>query len=628
MLTIRKITAILLICIFTPIFIISLIISQSTSFFQSSKTLNQFISETLIIENFYQVILPEISNEIVKKEIEITKIDNEPIYLKFIPGESSAMVINDIFINLLPEEYVSEISENLITQLSLYINGDIDEFEIDFKFGQRISSIGNSFEKAVYELNLVQSLSQDVIIPISYNKFSPTISNSIGINFTNEEFNNYFQEVMPNDWLEQNLIDGVNEITFYFSGESDDFNINIPVSDRVNLIGEVFKDKLQKDESARTVVFTKVIEPMSKTMIKSTNNFNYGISLSREEIIKTIKGKASDKWMKEESGKFIDAFIEHLNSEEEKFLYDVDITTLRDAAIENFIIITSDRLDQRVENLPECSGLAALFTINLKSPDLPKCLPEDENLRKNISSGLHEVIKSQVTSFVTKSLPTSFKFSLSQISGGKNSDIDKSVKEIKGIMEKGIVFSEQDFYEILLDSNNQNFKENIDLVRNDIPVKFNSDNLEMLEPVKTIAKRISPLSYLQWIFIPIILIISFIGGNGLVQKIKWTLSIIGVWLLFYVFIFTLVWGFISPDKIIFQIIELNEVPFISEPNTLKIINSELSLSISNGVTFIRNQFLSAVLPWGIMFLVLLGIYFVLQKNNKFSKYLNSNKESN
>ena len=98
--------------------------------------------------------------------------------------------------------------------------------------------------------------------------------------------------------------------------------------------------------------------------------------------------------------------------------------------------------------------------------------------------------------------------------------------------------------------------------------------------------------------------------------------------MFYVFIFTLVWGFISPDKIIFQIIELNEVPFISEPNTLKIINSELSLSISNGVTFIRNQFLSAVLPWGIMFLVLLAIYFVLQKNNKFSQYLNSNKESN
>ena len=56
MLTIRKITAILLIFIFTPIFIISLIISQSTSFFQSSKTLYQFISETLIIENFYQVI--------------------------------------------------------------------------------------------------------------------------------------------------------------------------------------------------------------------------------------------------------------------------------------------------------------------------------------------------------------------------------------------------------------------------------------------------------------------------------------------------------------------------------------------------------------------------------------------
>ena len=149
----------------------------------------------------------------------------------------------------------------------------------------------------------------------------------------------------------------------------------------------------------------------------------------------------------------------------------------------------------------------------------------------------------------------------------------------------------------------------------------------MLEPVKTITKRISPLSYLQWIFIPIILLISFLAVNGLRKKIKWALSIIGFWILFYLILFTLVWGFVSPDKIIFQIIKLTEIPFITEPKTVEIINSELSLSISNGVTFIRNQFLSAVLPWATIFLVLLGIYFFLQKNNKISKYLNSNKES-
>ena len=56
--------------------------------------------------------------------------------------------------------------------------------------------------------------------------------------------------------------------------------------------------------------------------------------------------------------------------------------------ISNFITVTAERLDERVENLPVCSGLAALFTINLKSPDLPKCLPADKKLRDNVSSGL------------------------------------------------------------------------------------------------------------------------------------------------------------------------------------------------------------------------------------------------
>lgn len=627
MLVLRRILAFFLLVFFTPLFIISLSISQVSSVIQNPHTLTQFIEKTYFVENFYGIVLPEITSEVIKNEIEITKIDNEPMYLKLNSDESSGEVINEIFVNLIPPEYISEIIEILITNMIPYVNGDIDNFEIDFNLDERISSIGELFEKALYELNLVQTLSNDVIIPIAYNKVSGPVSNSVGINFTNEEFNDYFHEVMPIEWIEQNLINGVYEGTYYFSGESDNFNINIPVSDRVNLIGEVFKDKLNKDETARAVVFTKIIEPMSKSMIKSTNNFSYGISLTREEIIETIKGKASDEWMKKESGKFIDAFIQHLNSDEEKFEYIVDITLLRDAAISNFITVTAERLDERVENLPVCSGLAALFTINLKSPDLPKCLPADKKLRDNVSSGLHQVINSQVTFFVTKSLPTSFNFSFSQISGGKNSDIEKSVREIKGIMKKGITFTDEDFYEILLDSNNQNFKENIDLIRQGFPIKFDSNNLDFFESIRSIAPKLSLLSYFQWIFIPIILIISFIGGHDFRGKIKWSLRVIGFWITFYLLLFTLVWGFVSPGEIIFQIIEIKNHSFITDPKSLEIINFELLSGLKNGMIFIRNKFLLGVIPWGVLFFFLLGTNFLLQKNNKYTKFLNRNDES-
>ena len=41
---------------------------------------------------------------------------------------------------------------------------------------------------------------------------------------------------MPPDWLETHVVDGVNELTTYFSGNSENFNIEIPISGRVDLL--------------------------------------------------------------------------------------------------------------------------------------------------------------------------------------------------------------------------------------------------------------------------------------------------------------------------------------------------------------------------------------------------------
>ena len=64
-----------------------------------------------------------------------------------------------------------------------------------------------------------------------------------------------------------------------------------------------------------------------------------------------------------------------------------------------------------------------------------------------------------------------------------------------------------------------------------------------------------------------------------------------------------------------------------DPKSLEIINFELLSSLKNGMIFIRNKFLLGVIPWGVLFFFLLGINFVLQKNNKYTKFLNRNDES-
>ena len=73
MLVLRRILAFFLLVFFTPLFIISLSISQVSSIIQNPHTLTQFIEKTYFVENFYEIVLPAITSEVIKNEIEIGK---------------------------------------------------------------------------------------------------------------------------------------------------------------------------------------------------------------------------------------------------------------------------------------------------------------------------------------------------------------------------------------------------------------------------------------------------------------------------------------------------------------------------------------------------------------------------
>ncbi|SVC89331.1 uncharacterized protein METZ01_LOCUS342185, partial [marine metagenome] len=282
--------------VFAPIFVLSLISAQISDLATDPDHMNDMIMASGIIDTAYSEILPEVSQEIAVEGVSMGEVMGTPLTVTFEDTESAGLLISDLFTVIFPQQYTEQIIQSTVESIIRYLNKDTDDFEIDLQLNERVESIGPAFEKAVYELNLVESILNNVLVPIAYENVSSVMSNSLGLKFTEKEFEVYFLRIMPPEWLETHVVDGVNELTIYFSGNSENFNIEIPISSRVDLVGEVLKDKLKKDKNAREVVFTKVIEPLSERMIKSTNTFNYGIAFSREEILEVLKGKASDEW--------------------------------------------------------------------------------------------------------------------------------------------------------------------------------------------------------------------------------------------------------------------------------------------------------------------------------------------
>ena len=618
MIAFRRLVALTIGVVFAPIFVLSLISAQISDLATDPDHMNDMIMASGIIDTAYSEILPEVSQEIAVEGVSMGEIMGTPLTVTFEDTESAGLLISDLFTEIFPQQYTEQIIQSTVESIIRYLNQDTDDFEIDLQLNERVESIGPAFEKAVYELHLVESILNNVLVPIAYENVSSVMSNSLGLKFTEKEFEVYFRRIMPPEWLETHVVDGVNELTIYFSGNSENFNIEIPISSRVDLVGEVLKDKLKKDKNAREVVFTKVIEPLSERMIKSTNTFNYGIAFSREEILEVLKGKASDEWMKTESGRFIDEFVKYMNSEDDSFQYIVDISTLRDSAVDNLLDIASERLDRQIKELPPCSGLVALLTINLKSPDLPKCLPEDPKIRKNVSEGLHMVIDNQVKSFAKKGLPGSFSFEFSDLVGS-NPDIENKIKEVKQTVKKGIVFSDNDLREMLVESRSDSMWEHIESIRSGSPIAssdiFESgENIQGIDNIRNQVSKINLLSYLQWVFVPIMFFTCLIGGIGLVGRLKWASGLLIGWVLFFFLFMNILWSYVSPHDLIYELVRTSVDNPDNNSLLLTLFSSSFHESLKDAFSFLKSALLMKSLPWIIISIAIISIIAFIQFN--------------
>ena len=239
MIAFRRLLAVTIGVVFAPIFVLSLISAQISDLATNPDHMNDMITESGIIDNAYIKILPEMSQEIALEGVSIGEVMDTPLTVTFEDTESAGLLISDLFTEIFPQQYTEQIIQSTVESIIRYLNQDTDDFEIDLQLNERVESIGPAFEKAVYELNLVESILNNVLVPIAYQNVSSVISNSIGLTFTEEEFEVYFRRIMPPEWLETHVVDGVNELTIYFSGNSENFNIEIPISSRVDLVGEV-----------------------------------------------------------------------------------------------------------------------------------------------------------------------------------------------------------------------------------------------------------------------------------------------------------------------------------------------------------------------------------------------------
>ncbi|MDP6668079.1 MAG: hypothetical protein QF357_11910, partial [Dehalococcoidia bacterium] len=451
----RKLLAILLAPLFFILFLLAITLNQVTNTVTEPDVVIGMMNDGEFYDYAYDNIIANMVRDTTEKGIDIEGGLGESAgtnTLMFDDPDAAAVTIIELIETLVPRELVKEKFEESLSSFVPYIRGDTDEFIIDLEVQQRVLAVPDAARDAVRDLDLAQRVIDDLLVP-QVNDFSGDIfDEALGIGFTPQENEANARRIFAPDWLETQLFLAIDEITPYFAGEADHFNVVMHFDDRIVIVGQILKAKLGSTDVLYNLVFAQVVDPVIKQTVAQSTSVGYGISLTEPEVVQAFEVIAPREWVREQGNGVVDALVDYLIGTSNSLDYVVYIGDRKAAATGELQALARTKLRATLTVIPPCSSQADALAASqaLSNKQLPECNAGGQTAVDVALNTLGPIMDQQVESFVESQVPSEVAYSLSDFESqvGGNFDV---VTDLRDQVTEGVSFTEQDLINAMAD---------------------------------------------------------------------------------------------------------------------------------------------------------------------------------
>ena len=539
----RKLLAVLLAGLFLILFFVATTVNQVVDTASDPGVINGMLDDADAYNYVYDNIIGNLVSDFVEQGIEVdTGLDSgAPSVLRFEDPDQAALAITDLIETLIPREYVQEKLEASLNGVLPYVRGETDEFTIDLEVQERVRSVPGAVRKVAVDLELTERVIEDLLIP-QMDQFVGQISTQgLGIEFTTQEIETSARLVFEPEWLEGQIFGAIDEVTPFFAGDSDKFNIVLRFDDRAVIIGEVLKNKLVDEDTLYDLVFDQVIDPLIQQTVAQTTDIGFGISLTEQEVVDTFEIIAPRAWVSEQGEGVIDALIAYLVGETNSLEYTIELSDQKATATTALQDLARAKLEETIGTIPNCSSpLNALGAAqDLASLSIPRCIAGGQTTINLILGSFGPIIDAQVASFVEDQVPNEIAYTRADIEAQIGGSFD-TLDDVRARIVEGVSFSDQDLIAALADDSDAqslaDAEETLLILANGILIteknitdNLQGENLQMFDDVRDYAGTALSVRWLLWVLVLIPLaVIALIGGRGWAGRLKWAGGIAAV----------------------------------------------------------------------------------------------------
>lgn len=532
----RKILAVLLAGLFLILFFIATTVNQVVDTASDPGVITGMLDDADAYDYVYDNIVGNLVHDALSTGIEVDSgLDGSAAstVLTFDDPDAAALAITNLIETLVPREYVQEKLEASLNGVVPYAKGETDEFTIDLEVQERVRAVPGAVRQVVTDLDLTEQVIEDLLLP-QLDQFTDQISEqALGIELTPAELDAAAREIFEPVWLEAQLFGAIDEITPFFAGDTESFNVVLRFDDRAVIIGRILKDKLVNDDTLYNLVFDQVIDPLIQQTVAQSTSVGFGISLSEAEVVETFELIAPKPWVEEQGEGVIDALISYLVGDSDSLEYAVDLSSRKGAATQTLQDLARVKLSSTLGAIPNCASPADALgaSQDLASNQIPRCMAGGQATIDLALTSFGPIMDQQVASFVEAQVPNEVAYSRDQLAQYAGGGLD-TIEDLRTRISEGVNFTDQDLVEAMSDGTRESrtdaeealriLADGVMITEADIIDNLEPDALEQFNSVRDNAGTALGIRWILWILVLIpLFVIALIGGRGWVGRLKW-----------------------------------------------------------------------------------------------------------
>ena len=280
-----------------------------------------------------------------------------------------------------PREWVQAQVESALDELTPYVVGERDTFELRVELADRVEVALAEVRALLGEADAYELLFDEIVAPKIDDALAQELPLDIDVSST--RLTSAVRAVATREWVDAQVDVILEQATPYFVGTEDSFEIRVELADRVEIALAEIKDILRETD-AYALLYDQVVEPAVLDSLAGDIQLLFGISVTEVEVVSALREVAPVDWVQEQAEALIDSIGPYLTGAEDQFFVDISLVDNKRDASEVIEALVIQRLEEASARLPDCTSSQLLDLAAGDLGVLSRCVPGGIDLAQTI----------------------------------------------------------------------------------------------------------------------------------------------------------------------------------------------------------------------------------------------------